>query len=181
MTGLEFVATVAAGAAAGWAAGVLPRRIFSKDSHRPPELYEYFVDSIWFEHCDLYNQKINMPLKGTQKADIIIIGGGLAGLCSAHQLIQRFPNRRIVLLEGACCGYGASGRNAGHALTGMHGLMSMAKKQGPEVARRHWDVTLMGFNMIKDLVEQQGIDCDLEETGKMGLAILPRHAKVLEA
>ena len=157
-----------------------PRRIFARDPDRPPELYEYFVDSIWFDQCKLYDQKVNMPMRGEQKADMVIVGGGLAGLNAAYQLVQRFPDRRIVLLEGACCGYGASGRNAGHALTGMHGLMDIYKKEGVEAARRHWDITLTGFNMIKTLVEEKGIDCDLEETGKLGLATLPRHIKVLQ-
>ena len=177
---MSLIAGAAIGAAAGLAAGVLPRRHFSKDPDRPPELYEYFVDSIWFEHCGLYDEKINMPMKGNHKADIVIVGGGLAGLCSAYQLIQIYPDRRIVLLEGACCGYGASGRNAGHALTGMHGLLDISKKEGLDVARRYWDATLWGFNNIKRLAEEEGIDCDLEETGKIGFATLPRHTKVLQ-
>jgi glycine/D-amino acid oxidase-like deaminating enzyme len=43
---------------------------------RPPDLYEYFVDNYWFRAADLENQKINEPLRGSHKADIVIIGGG---------------------------------------------------------------------------------------------------------
>jgi len=47
---------------------------------RPPDLYEYFVDNFWFKAADLENQKINGPLRGSHKADVVIIGGGYTGL-----------------------------------------------------------------------------------------------------
>ena len=83
---------------------------------RPPDLYEYFVDNYWFKSVDLENQKINEPLRGNHKADILIIGGGFTGLSSAYHIKQKFPEKHIVLLEGACCGYGASGRNGGFCI-----------------------------------------------------------------
>jgi ribulose 1,5-bisphosphate synthetase/thiazole synthase len=44
---------------------------------------------------------INNPLKVKHKADIVIMGGGFTGLSSAYHLIQRFPDKKIVILEGA--------------------------------------------------------------------------------
>ena len=79
----------------------------SRRNLRPPELYEYFVDNFWFKTADLENEKINEPLRGSRKADIAIIGGGYTGLSAAYNLNQRFPDKKIILLEGACCGYGA--------------------------------------------------------------------------
>ncbi|MFQ5422019.1 MAG: FAD-dependent oxidoreductase, partial [Anaerolineae bacterium] len=91
-------------------------RYFSKRHNRrrylrPPALYEYFVDNFWFQTIDLENQKINEPLRGSHKADVVIVGGGYTGLSAAYNIQQKFPEKKIVLLEGACCGYGASGRN----------------------------------------------------------------------
>src|SRR5438093_4415981 len=34
-----------------------------------------------------------------QQADVAIIGGGIVGLATAYNLTQRFPERRIVVLE----------------------------------------------------------------------------------
>ena len=53
---------------------------------RPPDLYEYFVDNFWFKAADLENQKINEPLRGSHKADIVIVGGGYTGLSSAYNI-----------------------------------------------------------------------------------------------
>ena len=83
---------------------------------RPPDIYEYFVDNFWFTAADLENQKINEPLRGSHKADVVIVGGGYTGLSAAYHIRKHFPEKQIVLLEGACCGYGASGRNGGFCI-----------------------------------------------------------------
>lgn len=49
----------------------------------PPGLYEYFLDNFWFKAAGLEKEKINAPLRGSRKADIVIIGGGFTGLSSA--------------------------------------------------------------------------------------------------
>ena len=78
---------------------------------RPPDLYEYYVDNFWFKTAGLENQKINEPYGGHHKADVVIVGGGYTGLSSTCHIKQKFPDKNIVIIEGACCGYGASGRN----------------------------------------------------------------------
>ena len=66
---------------------------------RPPDLYEYFVDNHWFKTIDLENQKINEPLRGSHKADVIIIGGGYTGLSSAYNIKQKFPEKKSYSLR----------------------------------------------------------------------------------
>ena len=75
---------------------------------RPPDLYEYSLDNFWFKAAGLENQTINEPLRGSHKADVVILGGGFTGLSAAYNIQKKFPEKKIVLLEGACCGYGAS-------------------------------------------------------------------------
>jgi glycine/D-amino acid oxidase-like deaminating enzyme len=164
-----------------WAAATLPRRAFLDDSHRPPKLYEYFLDNFWFDSMRLYEQPINAPLKGQQRADIAIVGGGFAGMSTAYNLIQRFPAKRIVLLEGACCGYGASGRNGGFADSGMPGLRTVYESHGPEAARAYYDATLLGMEQIRRFVELHGVECDLEMNGILVLATEERQLAALGA
>ena len=176
---MSLLAGVVIGSAAGVAAAVLPRKVLEKDKHRPPHLHEFFTDNFWFESINLYGLTFNPPLKGKENADIVILGGGYAGLASAIQLVQRYPNKKIVLLEGACCGYGASGRNGGHAMVGIHGLQAICEKEGPEKARELWDVTLHGLEMIKTLSTTHGIDCDFEQNGKLVMAMNEKQEKAL--
>ena len=53
------------------------------------------------------------PLTGPQTADLVVVGGGYAGLWTALRAVQREPGRRVVLLEAATVGWAASGRNGG--------------------------------------------------------------------
>jgi len=75
-----------------------------------------YVDNFWFKAADLENQVINQPLRGSHTADVVIVGGGFTGLSSAYHIRKKYPEKKIVLLEGACCGYGASGRNGGFCI-----------------------------------------------------------------
>lgn len=47
-----------------------------------------------------------------EKADIVIIGGGIIGLCTAMQLAHRFAGRIIVLEKGAGPGEGSTGASS---------------------------------------------------------------------
>ena len=174
-----FLGGVAVGAAGAWGLSSGLAR-FGYDPSRPPELYEYFLDNFWFKAADLEHQAINAPLKGSHKADIVIIGGGFTGLSSAYNLSRALPNKKIVLLEGACCGYGASGRNGGFCDAGVPGLVAYAERVGPELGRKAFDATLYGINQIKRLVTEDGVQCDFEENGMLETAVNEEQAAELE-
>ena len=95
-----FVGGIAVGAAGAWG---LSRGLahIGRDPAKPPDLYEYFLDNFWFKAADLEHQQIHAPLKGNRKADIVIVGGGFTGLSSAYNLVRKFPDKKIMLLEGA--------------------------------------------------------------------------------
>ena len=50
--------------------------------------------------------------------DIIIVGSGLVGLLSALELRNKFPRRKILILERGALPSGASTKNAGFACFG---------------------------------------------------------------
>jgi glycine/D-amino acid oxidase-like deaminating enzyme len=179
LTRRAFLKGAAVGGAGIWAASALPERVFREDPHRPPKLYEYFLDNFWFEAAGLYDEEINPPLKGRQLADIAIVGGGFAGMSAAYNLQRRFPGKRIVLLEGACCGYGASGRNGGVASVGIPGLGFVYESAGPEAARAYYDATLLGMEQIRTFVGAHGVDCDFEMNGAMSMATEESHLEKL--
>lgn len=145
---------------------------------RPPDLYEYFVDNYWFESVDLKDQKLNNPLRGSHKADVVIIGGGYTGLSAAFNIRKKYPNKKIVLLEGACCGYGASGRNGGFCIT--TGWLDGVEKLDLENKKRAIEMANYGLNQIKEVMSEYGVDCDLEETGMLNVALSEKHVNILE-
>lgn len=60
----------------------------------------------------------NWPaLSGAVRADVAIVGGGFTGCAAALMLAQR--GAKVVLLEGAHIGWGASGRTGGQVIPGL--------------------------------------------------------------
>ena len=147
-------------------------------SLRPPDLYEYFVDNYWFETVDLENQKINEPLRGSHKADVIIVGGGFTGLSTAYHVRQKFPEKHIVILEGACCGYGASGRNGGFCIA--TDLIRELEETDPDLRQEYLNVSFYGLNFIKEMIAKHGVECDLEENGMLGVALNDKQVQELK-
>ncbi len=145
---------------------------------RPPDLYEYFVDNYWFKTVDLENQVINEPLRGNHKADVVIVGGGFTGLSAAYHIRQKFPEKRIVLLEGACCGYGASGRNGGFCIS--TDLLNDNDDVDPEQRQKNLEVSFYGLTFIKRMISEYGVECDLEENGMLEVALNSKHVQGLE-
>lgn len=95
------------------------------------------------------------------KNDIIIIGGGLMGLWTAIELINKNPLQKITILERNVTPLGASTRNAGFACFGsLTELLADEKRMGTEamlqvVAMRH-----KGIQKIKQFVTNTSIDLD---------------------
>ncbi len=145
---------------------------------RPPHLYEYFVDNFWFKSNDLENQTINEPLRGSHHADVVIVGGGYTGLSAAYHIRQKFPEKKIVLLEGACCGYGASGRNGGFCIA--TSLIDW-KQADPEIRQKNLDVSFYGLEFIKKMISTYNVNCDFEENGMLQVAMNAKQVRALES
>lgn len=87
------------------------------------------------------------PLGARIVADVAVIGGGFTGMSTAWHLAQRFPERRVVLLEARTIGNGASGRNGGQVLNWLNGVAN----DDPEVARRVFAFTQQGISLIEEI------------------------------
>jgi glycine/D-amino acid oxidase-like deaminating enzyme len=175
----QFLAGSVLGLGAGVAATALGGR-WLEDPARPPSLYEYFVDSYWFETSGLRDDPLRPPLRGAAKADVAVIGGGFTGLATAIAIARRQPGRRVVVLEGARCGYGASGRNGGFADITYMGFPQFAASHPPEVSRGVYDAIGTGLEAIQRLVAEHGVDCDLERSGSLRMAYSDHQIEGLE-
>ncbi len=100
-------------------------------------------------------------LYGKESADVAVVGGGFTGVSTAWHLSRQFPNLRIVLLEARTLGSGASGRNGGLALTGMNGV----ELAGTERARRIYEVSRQGIDLIEELSAERSVDAGFSRQG----------------
>ncbi len=92
-------------------------------------------------------------LLGPCRADVVVVGGGLTGLSTAWHLSERFPERRIVVLEAHAVGNGASGRNGGQILNWING----ASDDDPERIQRIHAVTRRGIDLGESLAAACGV------------------------
>ncbi len=116
-------------------------------------------------------------LEGPVECDVAIVGAGLAGLSAAIELADR--GFKVVLLDARNVGYGASGRNGGHALTGLACEQSVIERQlGSSEARTVWNMTLEAIELIHERCRRFGIDTDWR-AGNLSLAVGARKGREL--
>lgn len=118
-------------------------------------------------------------LRGNTRADVAIIGGGLTGLWTAIRLNETDPSLRVVVLEQAHVAFGASGRNAGYVDASLtHGLVN-----GMRLFPDEWRILdregVENLQQTVAFINANGIDCDLEVTGRMTVAGEPYQADEL--
>jgi glycine/D-amino acid oxidase-like deaminating enzyme len=119
-------------------------------------------------------------LTGRAEADLCIVGGGFTGLWAALHAKADDPARDVVVLEADTVGFGASGRNGGFAIGSLtHGIENGLARFEAEmpVLERLSRENFAGF--VGD-VERLGIDCDLELTGDLGVALEPHELTWVE-
>ncbi|RYY95527.1 MAG: FAD-binding oxidoreductase [Chitinophagaceae bacterium] len=94
-------------------------------------------------------------------ADILIVGGGFAGLWSAWHLRRRYPRAGIVLLERDLIPMGASTRNAGFACFGSAGeLVADAVALGNDRMLELVELRYRGLRQIEKTFSARRIDLD---------------------
>lgn len=88
------------------------------------------------------------------KADIVVIGGGLVGLQTATELKNKFPHRKIWVIESSVLGDAASVRNAGFACFGSAGeILDDAERMGLNDALSLYGMRYQG---LRKLIEKYG-------------------------
>ncbi len=115
------------------------------------------MESIWEKNIQLPTFE---PLRRDIRTDVLVIGGGLAGLLCAHEL-TRAGLRCIVAEAGHICG--GTTKNTTAKLTAQHGLVyhKLLKKFGLERTRAYLEANLAALDRIRELC--QDIPCDFEE------------------
>lgn len=107
------------------------------------------------------------------EADLVVVGGGFSGLWTAYLATERFPDWRVVLLEGDRIASGATGRNGGFIAASLtHGLGNGMARWPADMAR----LTALGMANLDELertVEVEGIACDFLRSGELDVAVAP--------
>ncbi len=98
-------------------------------------------------------------LKKDLKVDVVVIGGGMAGLSIAYSLTKQ--GLKVAVLEGGRIASATSG-NTTAKITSLHGLRyaSLAKKFGLEKAQIYASSNQWAVEEIEYIIRKEEIDCD---------------------
>ena len=99
------------------------------------------------------------------KADVCILGGGLAGLWTAITIKQRAPLTDVVIVEADICGGGASGRNSGMVLSQWAKFAALEAFCGAKDALRLGHEFGSSATNIENFCRDHGIDAEFRRDG----------------
>ena len=117
-------------------------------------------------------------LLGDVRADVAVLGGGIAGCSAALHLAKR--GYRVALLEAHAVGYGASGRSGGQTIFGLAvSQKALAAEVGRDDARRLFDLSVEALDLTQSLINENAIDCDYHPN-HVHVAVKPRHLRELD-
>lgn len=121
------------------------------------------------------------PLAGPHQADLLIVGGGYAGLWTALLAKEADPDRDVLLVDAGTCGWAASGRNGGFCAASLtHGLANGVDRFPGEID----ELERLGrenLDAIAATVARHRIDCDFERSGELAVAVEPYQLAGLAA
>jgi gamma-glutamylputrescine oxidase len=135
------------------------------------------VENSWYE-ASVVRPAPAPPLAERIAADVCVVGGGYAGVSAALELAER--GYTVVLLEAQRIGWGASGRNGGQAIVGFgsDGECAIEKQFSAADARRAWDVSVEGLQLLRERIARYDIPCDFRP-GYLSLAVKRRKSDEL--
>lgn len=115
------------------------------------------MDSIWTKTAQLPSFE---PLDGNLQTDVLIIGGGLAGILCAYRLAQAGVDYALVEADAICSGIT---RNTTAKITCQHGLIydTLIRSMGQEKAQLYLAAHQAALQQYQELC--RNIDCDFEE------------------
>ena len=115
------------------------------------------MNSLWRSTC-------KMPrfprLEKDVNTDVLIIGGGLVGLLTAHELHKR-GIKYILVEKGRICG--GTTQNTSAKITVQHGFVyqDLLKNNGVDAAKMYLQANTAAFDRLEELCRK--IDCDYEK------------------
>jgi glycine/D-amino acid oxidase-like deaminating enzyme len=131
----------------------------------------------WLDQSDRPAERES--LHQANETDLVIVGGGFAGLWTAVRAKERSPDREVVLVEGSRIAWAASGRNGGFCSSSLtHGRENGESRFPAEIDELE-SLGLRNLDEIESSVARYGIDCSFERTGALSVATAPHQVKAL--
>ena len=114
----------------------------------------------WFTTLLVNPHKYCPPLAKSINCDVLIVGGGFAGVSAAIEFLR--SGHKVVLLEKNILGGSSSGRSAGFLTPDSElELHQLVRRYGTKAAAEIWDAPLRGIERIVAGIQKYDIQCGL--------------------
>ena len=120
------------------------------------------------------------PLRGTVSTEVVVVGGGIAGLTCAQALADR--GVEVTVVEQTFCGAGASGKSSGFITPDSElDLSDLVANYGEARGQALWEFAKSGLERIRGTIQALAIDCDYQLQDSLFVAQSARaFRKVIE-
>lgn len=140
------------------------------------------LESPWL--AELQAKRDPHELRGDAEADVCIVGGGIAGVCTAH-FVLRDTDQKVILLEGGRIAHGATGHNAGQLVSYFERpLFELVDSYGLDMAARGQADIDSSWDLLEEIIAERDIKTPLHRfLGYAGLTELEHillHLKNLQ-
>jgi glycine/D-amino acid oxidase-like deaminating enzyme/nitrite reductase/ring-hydroxylating ferredoxin subunit len=110
---------------------------------------------------DSASAQVLNPLKENIETDVVVVGGGLAGMSVAYCLAE--SGREVVLVEDGYIGSGETGRTTAHLVTALDDrYYHLQKIFGEEKTRLIAESHQRAIDFVEETVRKENIDCSFE-------------------
>jgi glycine/D-amino acid oxidase-like deaminating enzyme len=129
---------------------------------------------LWLDQAVAAPPRVDAPpVSGDVSAEVCIVGGGMLGLWTALRILELRPTADVAVVEAGTCGIGASGRNAGFAMTLWSKAPSLIKRAGTTEAARLAQASEDSVREIEAFCAAEEIECDWRLPGWLWTASSP--------
>jgi len=125
------------------------------------------------------DKKLLPPLQSDTTVDVVIVGGGMAGLSAAQSFADK--GLSVALLEKNFCGAGATGKSSGFITPdsefSFHNLIRVfGKERGTEI----WELITSGVDFINKNIKEHNIACDYRVEDTLVISTSKKAQKEIE-
>ena len=118
-------------------------------------------------------------LRGDQRFDYAVIGGGFTGLAASRRLAELQPEARIALIDAGRIGNNAAGRCSGFAIDQAHNIRATSFADAIDKEKEQIRLNRAGQAALRKAIEENAIDCDWRDVGKIHGAATQRGQGLL--
>ena len=112
--------------------------------------------SLWMQTASVEQSG---PMTADERADVVVVGGGIAGLSTAYELSRL--GRSVVVLDRGPLGGGMTARTSAHLASALDDFYhELIRMRGETEARLYFESQAAALDRIDEIQDREGIACD---------------------